>query len=169
MATTITWDGGLLALDATPSQSHSLTATVTDHPVERATDITDHVIFQPRALKLEGVSLADDAYSTLLRLSQSRTLLVVATTLERYESMLLTTLEVPRDASTGDALRFSATFRKITFADSQRVRIDTSSLRKRGRQATSETDANTAAKAKDGAKKSKTILKKFGDWTAGRS
>lgn len=165
MATTITWDGGSLVLDASPSQSHSREAEVTDHAVETGGVVTDHVRQRPRSLKLDGVSLAADAYSTLNRLMDLATLVTVSTSLETYDSMVLVGLAVPRDATTGDALRFSATFRRIVFADSQRVtiRLPTPGARvNRGKQATTPTSAETQRKGKAKAKKYRTTVKKLG-------
>lgn len=44
-----------LALDATVSENYNVPARVTQHPVENAVDITDHVILAPRTLSIRGV------------------------------------------------------------------------------------------------------------------
>lgn len=163
--TTLTWDGGSLALDASPSQSHSREAEVTDHAIETGGVVTDHVRQRPRELKLDGVALAVDAYAALNRLMDDSTIVTVTTTLETYASMMLVSLSVPRDPTTGDALRFSATFRRITFADSQRVTIELppDARVNRGKQATTETKAEVAAKAsaKVKAQRERSLLKSF--------
>lgn len=170
MATAITWDGGSLTLDASPLQSHAREAEVTDHAVETGGAVSDHVRQRPRSLKLDGVSLSSDAYAALNRLMDLATLVTVSTSLETYESMVLVTLSVPRDATTGDALRFSATFRRVVFADSQRVtiRLPTPGARvNRGKQATTPTSAETQRKGKAAAKKRKSILKGAGEGLSG--
>lgn len=119
----LSWDGGELRLDATPSQSHSREVETTEHPVETGSAVTDHIRPKPRELQIEGVSISPFAYDTLSLLMEESTLVTVRTELEIYQSMVLTTLTVPRDASSGDALRFTAKFRKLLFAESLRVTV----------------------------------------------
>jgi hypothetical protein len=45
----------ILNLDATLSESFSAPIELTQHPVERGVDISDHVILKPQVLKIEGV------------------------------------------------------------------------------------------------------------------
>jgi hypothetical protein len=42
-----------------------------------------------------------------------------------YDSMVMTRLEYTRDAKTGDAVRFSATFEQVRFVTSQTVKLQT--------------------------------------------
>jgi hypothetical protein len=44
-----------LTLDATTSETHEISAVVTDHPVEKGVNISDHVRPEPDVIKLEGV------------------------------------------------------------------------------------------------------------------
>lgn len=44
-----------LALDATVSENYNVPARVTQHPVENAVDITDHIVLSPRTLSINGV------------------------------------------------------------------------------------------------------------------
>lgn len=55
---------------------------------------------------------AGQAYQDMLALFQGRTFNIV-TQLRTYENMALESLEVPRDAQSGQALRFTATFVQI--------------------------------------------------------
>ena len=43
-----------ISLDATVSESFAVPSRVTQHPVENAVDITDHVILAPRTLTITG-------------------------------------------------------------------------------------------------------------------
>lgn len=62
MGTYLVWDTGTLGLtdtgnlffDVVPHESHSLGATVTEHPVEQGVTITDHVRPNPAQLTVEG-------------------------------------------------------------------------------------------------------------------
>lgn len=46
---------GTIWIDVALSEKHSLTADVTEHPVEEGVNITDHVRPQPRTVQLEGL------------------------------------------------------------------------------------------------------------------
>lgn len=50
-------------------------------------------------------------------------LVTLVTGLRVYNDMAITELNFPRDASTGDALRFSATFKKVIKVDTESVKI----------------------------------------------
>jgi hypothetical protein len=56
---------------------------------------------------------AEAAYATLRDLRENPRLVTIKTALRDYEDMVMTSLSVPRDAKTGEALRFTATFRHV--------------------------------------------------------
>src|SRR5438132_10006682 len=66
---------------------------------------------------------ADSAYQQLLKIKEDRLPVVIITSLRQYERMVLERLNVPRDARTGSALRFSATFRQVRTVASERVKV----------------------------------------------
>jgi len=45
----------VIVFDAVKSEDHSLSATVTEHPIEDGSVISDHVIHQPDTLSIEGL------------------------------------------------------------------------------------------------------------------
>lgn len=49
----------VLRIDATVSQSHKRSATITQYPVEDGADITDHVHLEPRQLSVSGIISGD--------------------------------------------------------------------------------------------------------------
>lgn len=62
----------------------------------------------------QGVaSYAEAAYAKLRDLKDAGKVITVVTNLRTYDSMIITSLSVPRDARSGDALRFSIAFRQI--------------------------------------------------------
>lgn len=63
------------------------------------------------------------AYADLLALKDRGELLTVVTALRVYDNMILTSLSVPRDARTGQALRFSATLKQVKVVTSQLVKV----------------------------------------------
>lgn len=72
---------------------------------------------------------AEDAYSQLLDLADSTTLITVVTAIRTYENMTLTELSLPRDARSGDSIRFTATFREIRVVQNATVQVQTSTPR----------------------------------------
>ena len=66
---------------------------------------------------------AEEAYATLEGLAGSSTLFQVVTSLRVYDNMALKSLEVPRDATTGHALRFTATFKELIIVNNATVQI----------------------------------------------
>jgi hypothetical protein len=137
---------GAVELDATMTETHSGDVEVTEHPVERGANIADHFRTKPVQVSLEGLvsntpvgvnardaignqaargegGKAEIAYERLLSMRDSSELVTITTRLRTYTNMKLVSLSVPRDRGTGDALRFSATFREIVIVASERVKI----------------------------------------------
>lgn len=124
-----------IELDATLSESHAKTATVTRNPVERGSDVTDHVHIMPDRLKIEGVisqtpdvlrasfdprfggtTRAKSAWAQLKELQAKREPFEVFTSLQSYTNMVISSLETTRTADTTHALRFTATLDEIEIA-----------------------------------------------------
>lgn len=62
---------------------------------------------------------AEEAFAKLTQIAEQGALVTLATELKTYTDMALVSLNVPRDKSTGDALRFTATFRKIVLVENK--------------------------------------------------
>lgn len=133
-------DAGIITLDASIEESHSFGADVTRFPTEEGVEITDHVTLKPRSLRITGhitdspvqylsaltaggaggittwggsLSRSAKAYDALRWLWYNREPFDVITGLDLYRNMILTGLEIPRDAQIGQRLRFSATMDQI--------------------------------------------------------
>lgn len=194
----LTWKGETgqtytLTLDASIHETHTATSTVTDHPVERGSNVADHIRPDPDVLTMEaiisntphflpvdhmgGVILEDreikgaqitaadriagiplaggavglvagfapiptgllgrigtseyitavvqgftgefdrvtECYRELLRIRSDGQLVRILTTLRSYDNMALTSLEVSREARTGNALAMSLAFKNVRF------------------------------------------------------
>lgn len=70
-----------------------------------------------------------DALAAMLAIRDARQPVPITTSLANFENMVLINLEVPRDVTTGSALRFTATFQQITIVTNQRVLVRTSTAR----------------------------------------
>jgi len=112
-------------------------AAVTDHARPKPEELTIEGVVSntplnalqtSRAVTYEGVPFttsaasnavrgkpgnAESAYTQLLDLKEGKRLLTIVTALRTYENMLMTSLKVPRDAQTGDVLKFEAKFKSI--------------------------------------------------------
>lgn len=141
-----------IELDASLSETHSASVEVTDHPVESGASVSDHARALPEQLTIEGLvtnnplwgptssaaesfqvgrpvrttapSRSGAIYRKLLQLKDAGTAIDVKTGLREYTDMVITSLNVPRDASTGDALRFSITLKQIKTATLQVVQTE---------------------------------------------
>jgi hypothetical protein len=114
-------DGGGVALDATITEQHSGSQTITEHPVETGAKVTDHSQKDPDKLTLVGVvsdfpilrdinagpepsiiggdpdRRAQQAYLELTRFKNEARLLQVVTELREYTDLMIETLSVPKD------------------------------------------------------------------------
>ena len=154
---------GSLVVDASISETHQIENEVTEHPVEMGANIIDHFRPKPRQFTIEGMitntplptpgqpSAADptrsgNAYATLLQLRESATLINVITGLGSYPSMLIRTITIPRDAKTGNTLRFSAQLIEVRTVALETVTIPEAKV-STGKRAAEPTPAATRSKS----------------------
>lgn len=135
-----------MVLDASLSERHTSLTEITRHPVEVGVSPTDHARIQPQKVVVEGMfsntltslqmqkarggesqpgksGASQTLFYQLRDLQRSRRAVSITTSLSFYDNMVLTSLEVPRDPRTGDAVRFTATFEQVVF-----VRVGTATL-----------------------------------------
>lgn len=127
---------GSLEIDATVREEHTSDIVLTDHPVEKGVDITDHKRILPKQITIDGVISGDpihldgpvdftgrpvDAWETLQKLQADTSLIDVVTSLRTYEQMAITSLKCTRDADTGNVLNFTAVMRQVFTATSETV------------------------------------------------
>ena len=132
---------GDFQIDASITESHEFDSDVTDFPVETGSSITDNVRPKPIVVTIDGI-VSDtplgtisgvrtgtdalpsaDALAALLAIRDARQPISITTSLKSFPSMVLTTLAVPRDATTGAALRFSATFTEVLLVTNNRTTV----------------------------------------------
>lgn len=140
-------------IDASLTETHTFESDVTEYPVEQGSAISDNVRPKPVVVVIEGIvsdtpigKMVDlrnnqgdaggmnflpsvDALAALLAIRDARQPVTIATTLQRFENMVLINLEVPRDRQTGAALRFTATFQQITIVTNARTTVRVAALR----------------------------------------
>lgn len=113
---------------------------ITNAPVRYLAGLRDALTYD------EGVSHVQDGFEILMRMAgysvtttEGRTaipteplLVDIFTSLRVFTDMVMTNFSIPRDAQTGDALRFSASFVKIEKADLETSKVINVSTKKTG-------------------------------------
>jgi hypothetical protein len=138
---------GVVELDASLSETHSMSAEVTNHPLEEGSEISDHIRKQPDSIQITGVvsntplvylaniqapsplvndltpvsDRAELAYVELQRIMSQGETVEVVTSLRTYENMALTSLSITRDAASGNVLNASMDLREVIIAKSEVV------------------------------------------------
>lgn len=140
-----------LTVDAVLSERHELVSRVSQFPVEDGGNVTDHVLNEPRRVSIEGfvtdtpiLAIGEaqlqaiagaaallpslTAFGFLESLRSDRKPITLLTGLKRYDSMVMSSLNIPRDDRTGHALRFSADFVEVQIVSIQQVTIPADQL-----------------------------------------
>lgn len=127
---------GTLELDATLTEAVKLDSNVTTAPIETGESVTDHVYNEPLSLSLEcsissahpkrnGNTVAHvQAYEALKQLRDAREPIDVVTGLDVYPNMVVTGINIQRDASTNQQLRFQADLVQVVLLDSESINAD---------------------------------------------
>lgn len=129
MSTTI--DG--FEVDVIVSIVPSRGSTVTQFPVEKGADTNDHIITGPPIIAVEGLvsdtplaavsrtehtKPSSDAYALLTEIQSSKRLVdIISPLFPPFKDVAITSLSAPKNADTGDALRFTATFQSLNIVD----------------------------------------------------
>lgn len=127
--------------DCTIDEGHSASARVTDHPVERAAAISDHVQLEARELRAtvftsttplgsvarEGREV--EAFAELRAILNARQVVDVTTSLETYRDMILYKIDTPRSSRDGQSISAALTFKQITRTSTLAVEVPAAILR----------------------------------------
>lgn len=124
---------GTVLLDAVLSEEHNFRARVTNYPIENGTFVSDHVIKDPFTLTISGIVSdtplniftlgfrSDAAFQRLIDIYERRERISVVTGIRTYVDMIITSLNVPRDLSTGQSLTFNIELQKVILDTSVRL------------------------------------------------
>lgn len=133
-------DGSSFGVKFLQSESHDWRIDVTSHPVEKGSDITDHIQPQPRTvvisgreseaslnlvqiLSRSGSNRVDNAKSFFHELYRSRKPVMITSRLHTYERMVATSITQSTSVGDGQSLPWSVTFQEITLAESQSIQL----------------------------------------------
>lgn len=142
---------GTFTIDAALKEVHDLDSEATQFPADDGADITDHTRKMPDRVQIEGIvsdtplgraavaragvqALIDDgliertrpsadAREALEKIRDDGKPITITTSLRVYPNMFMDKLSFPRDAATGGALRFSASFHLVRVVKNQRKRV----------------------------------------------
>ncbi|MCL6442073.1 MAG: hypothetical protein K6T83_01180 [Alicyclobacillus sp.] len=126
--------------DAILQATHTSTLTITEHPIQAGSSVSDYAYLQPRTLSLNigmsdvatsfipgqfsgGHSRSVQAYQVLKQLQQLRIPVQVYTRLGLYQNMLVETLTVQDDNTTAHGLRCTVDMQELLVATVQVVKI----------------------------------------------
>ena len=115
---------GSLEIEATLSEQHNMTATVSKFPVEGGSIVSDHIVNDPEKVTLECFisntpigqdpgNFSQDAFDQLKKLWEARELLDIVTQYKVYTDMAITDISVPLNNKTGQAIQFTIDLLKI--------------------------------------------------------
>lgn len=119
-------------LDAVLSEDHLYNSRVTNFPVEDGRIISDHIINEPETVQITGVvsdtpisffapfNASINAFQRLVEIHDRRELITIVTGIKVYTNMAITSLQVPRNALSGQSLTFTMNFQKVNFDTSIR-------------------------------------------------
>jgi hypothetical protein len=130
-------------IDAVVSETHNLSAEVSEYPTEGGRNLVDHKRIKPLMLNLDGV-ISDTplgealtrqrqqetggittpsawGYERLEQLHRANKPLTITTSLRAYANMVLVDLSITREAATGRALAFTVSAQQIEIVNVARV------------------------------------------------
>lgn len=136
--------------DGSLSETHTRSSEVTDFPVESGSDLTDNIRQLPAEVEIEGIvsntpigkmallrgldggndgtgsdgeKPANEALARLEGIWERRQPVTIQTDLKLYTNMAMTSLEIPRDPTTKNVLKFTASFKQIKIVTNQRSTV----------------------------------------------
>ena len=136
-------DGDTIIPDVIVSEAHTDEVTVTSHPVDTGSQISDHAVVQPaqvtcdfgwsdssRALNslldgsiMRGMTTTKDVYDRLIELKNARQLLRLSTGKRVYTNVLITKVMTTTTADTESAAIIEVTFQEVILAEAKTVSL----------------------------------------------
>lgn len=125
-------------LDATVSESESLTVDWTEHPIESGASVTDHAVVRQPELSLEGVitrtplwmsaeagnvdpAHLDTQLDALRGMLADREPILIVTGLRAYEGYRMTSLTISRAAGDGQSVKVSMSLKPMQIVEAGTV------------------------------------------------
>lgn len=130
-------------MDAVVEENPSNTADVTDKPVEKGEDISDHMKIKPYTVKLQG-SIVNDAPSKLelLRTYQKESTLLTYVGRNIFRDLVLTNLDTNHSVKNAKGFDYTITLQHVRIAKPETFEVNVKNPD------TKKQDAKTATKVK---------------------
>ena len=127
-----------MPIDLVSGETHVFESSITDHPVEVGSDVTDHI--RPLPLKLTITGMFSDTSISLLDNIERRTtgephtiravqffeelrekgyLVDISNRLKSYTNMAVSSVTFSRGSNSGKSVQMQVNFREVVFAESQ--------------------------------------------------
>lgn len=153
---------GQFVFDAVFSTEHSSNITVTQHPVQSGASVSDHAYREPDEVRLEiGMSDAAvfagdtshsvNAYTQLRAIMEQREPITLITRLRTYQNMVITSMTVPDDYTTMNALKASIALQEVRIVSVATIRVQQTISGSKTTQSTGGTSKGSAAKSSSSA------------------
>jgi hypothetical protein len=121
-------------LSASVDENYRLENVITSHPVESGTNISDHIIVQPKIISITGLLTAIDTIQFLFDAADSRTLFTLTTGLYfgrsyfKIKNMAIQSIDIPRNNQYGrTSIKFSIVFKEMIITDTNPSTTNSSS------------------------------------------
>lgn len=133
-----------IIMDAVVDENPSNTAEVTNKPVEKGEDISDHMKIKPYTVKLKG-SIVNDAPAklALLRSYQKESKLLTYTGRNIFKDLVLTSLDTNHSVENAKGFDYSITLQHVRIAKPETFEVNVKDPK------TKKQDAKTATKVKE--------------------
>lgn len=130
---------GSITFDLILSENHNFNSSVSTHPIEDGADIGDHIENELESGTLNALvsnyslstgtivsNRAQDTMEALITLWKDKTPVTITTVLRVYTDVVITSMPFMREASQGDSLPISVSFKKVEIVTLQQVLLELS-------------------------------------------
>ena len=130
---------GTITFDLVLSENHNFNSSVTKHPVQDGSEISDHIDRELESGTLNGLitnyslnygeittNRAQDTFEALVSLWKEETPVTITTVLKVYNDVVITSMPFMRDNTQGESLPISISFEKIEVVKLQEVTLELS-------------------------------------------
>lgn len=128
---------GGITFDLILSENHSFGSTVTQFKIEDGSNISDHLQKETRSGSITGLitnfsitdglilsNKAQDVYEKLKELHNKQELVSIVSVMEVYNNVAVTSVTVPRDSATGEAIEVGLSFQEVQVVKLLEIQIE---------------------------------------------
>lgn len=128
-----------LVFDAALNVNPRFSNTVTKHPIETGSEVSDHVYKRNTVIDVDGLitnysvgNIFEDnirfnrlqtVYDLLTRLHENREMISISSQYQVFNNCVITSLSIPRNAQIGDSLQVVMTLEQLQVVTSQFVQV----------------------------------------------